>query len=206
MVGRRRKQDHFARRAKKEKYPARSIYKLEEIDTKVHLFKPNQKVVDLGAAPGSWTLYVANKVGPAGHVVAIDRAPMTINLPGHVTTVEANALDFDISQIRSLGDPEGFDAVISDMAPKTSGHRFVDQTRSYQLFARALEIGAELLRPGGHFVGKIFQGEDFETAREEVRRLFEKHKIIRPRSVRTESYEIYLVGLCRLCPPDPNAT
>lgn len=197
MAGRRRQQDHFARRAKKQHYPARSIYKLEEIDQKVHLFKADQKVVDLGAAPGSWTLYVSSKVGPGGHVVAIDRAPMTINLPGHVTTFEANALDFDPSQIRPYADPDGFDVVISDMAPKTSGHRFVDQTRSYQLFSRALELGAELLRPGGHFVGKIFQGEDFEAAREEVRRLFEKHKIVRPRSVRTESYEIYLVGLGR---------
>jgi 23S rRNA (uridine2552-2'-O)-methyltransferase len=200
----RRHQDHFARRAKQENYPARSIYKLEEIDNRIHLLRRGDKVVDLGAAPGSWTLYISGKVGPSGLVVAIDRNPLTTGVPGHVTYLQANALDLDVIAVRPLAGEKGFDAVVSDMAPKTSGNRFVDQARSYELFLRALELGAELLRPGGHFVAKIFQGEDFDKARDRVRQLFAACKIIRPRSVRSESYEIYLVGLGRKSPLENN--
>lgn len=195
MGGRRRTSDHFAKRARREKYPARSIYKLEEIDRKVHLFKKGINVLDLGAAPGSWTLYAADKVGPQGRVVAVDRAPLTIGLPQHVTTVEGDALGIEPAELIALIPAQGFDAVISDMAPRTSGHRFVDQSRSFNLFCRALELACALCRPGGHFVGKIFQGEDFEDARNQVSQNFTKAKIIRPTSVRSESYETYLVGL-----------
>jgi 23S rRNA (uridine2552-2'-O)-methyltransferase len=193
----RRRQDHFARRAKQENYPARSIYKLEEIDKRIHLFRRGDKVVDLGASPGSWTLYISDKVGSTGLVVAIDRNPLTVGVPGHVTYLQANALELDVGAVRPMSGDQGFDAVVSDMAPRTSGNKFVDQSRSFELFVRALELGAELLRPGGHFVGKIFQGEDFEKARDRVRQLFATCKIIRPRSVRSESYEIYVVGLGR---------
>lgn len=197
MGGQRRKQDHFAKRAKREKYPARSVYKLEEIDKRVQLLKPGMCVLDLGAAPGSWSLYVASKVTPSGRVIAVDRAPMTIGLPAHVTAVTASALDIEPEQLLQMIPGSGFDVVISDMAPSTSGHRFVDQSRSYQLFMRALELGAALCGEGGRFVGKIFVGEDFEDARRRVRELFGKDKIIRPKSVRSESYETYVVGMSR---------
>ncbi|MCP4676638.1 MAG: RlmE family RNA methyltransferase [Deltaproteobacteria bacterium] len=197
MKKRRRAQDHFARRAKQENYPARSVYKLEEIDQRVRLIRRGDTVLDLGAAPGSWTLYAAEKVGTGGAVVAIDRASLSVGVPANVTVIEADALACDPNEIRGFGAESGFDVVISDMAPKTSGHRFVDQSRSYALFSRALEIGAELLRPGGRFTGKIFHGEDFEKAREQLRELFTKVKVVRPKSVRSESYEIYLVGLDR---------
>lgn len=195
MAGQRRTRDHFTRRAKRENYPARSIYKLEEIDNKAKLLRTGDNVVDLGAAPGSWTLYAAKKVGLSGTVVAIDRAPITIGVPKNVVTMEASALDIEASSLREYCGEKGFDVVISDMAPRTSGQRFVDQSRSFELFCRALEIGDELLRPGGRFVGKIFQGEDFEAAREKVRQIFNKARIFRPQSIRSESYEVYLVGL-----------
>ena len=198
MGGQRRKQDHFARRAKREKYPARSVYKLEEIDKRVRLLKPGMCVLDLGAAPGSWSLYVADKVTRSGRVIAVDRAPMTIGLPAHVTAVTASALDIAPAELQAMIPKKGFDVVISDMAPKTSGHRFVDQSRSYELFMRALELGAALCHPGGRFVGKIFVGEDFENARKRVRELFGKDKIVRPKSVRSESYETYVVGMSRV--------
>ncbi|MBN2527329.1 MAG: RlmE family RNA methyltransferase [Deltaproteobacteria bacterium] len=197
MGGHRRKQDHFAKRARREKYPARSVYKLEEIDKRVGLLNPGMCVLDLGAAPGSWSLYVAGKVTPSGKVIAVDRAPMTIGLPAHVLAMTASALDVVPAKLLELIPKKGFDVVISDMAPRTSGHRFVDQSRSYQLFMRALTLGAELCAPGGRFVGKIFVGEDFENARQEVRRLFGKDKIIRPKSVRSESFETYVVGMAR---------
>lgn len=198
MTGRRRTQDHYARRAKREHFPARSVYKIQEIDKKHRLVRKNDKVVDLGAAPGSWTRFASEKVGPGGLVVAIDKQPLGIGEPPNVLFMEADVLDLDITELEALlVDDKKVDLVISDMAPHTSGHRFVDQARSFNLFSRALEIAEQLLRPGGRFVGKIFQGEDFEIARDNVRALFNETKIVKPRSVRQESYEIYLVGLNR---------
>lgn len=201
MGGNRRKQDHFSKRARREKYPARSVYKLEEIDKRVKLLRPGMSVLDLGAAPGSWSMYVANKVTPSGNVIAVDRAPMTVGLPGHVQSVTASALDIEPQELLALIPHSGFDVVISDMAPRTSGHRFVDQSRSFALFMRALELGSALCRTNGKFVGKIFVGEDFELARARVRELFSKDKIVRPKSVRSESYETYIVGMSRVEPP-----
>lgn len=195
MSGRRRTSDHYARRAKRENYPARSIYKLEEIDRRTRLIRPGDAVLDLGAAPGSWTLYAAKKVGPQGRIVAIDRAPLKIGVAANVTAIEADALAYDLDELAGLGGAKGFDAVISDMAPRTSGHRFVDQSRSFALFERAMEIAAHVLRPGGRFTGKIFHGEDFERARLLMREIFRTVRAIKPTSVRSESYEIYLVGL-----------
>jgi 23S rRNA (uridine2552-2'-O)-methyltransferase len=196
--GPRRTADHYSKKARAERYPARSIYKLEEIDKRVRLLKPGFKVLDLGAAPGSWTLYASQKVGPSGRVVAVDRAALTVGTPPNTVYVQADALAIDpAALLAAAGVKGGFDAVISDMAPRTSGHRFVDQSRSFELFCRAVAIAAELCRPGGSFVGKIFQGEEFETARGKVRELFEECRVVRPASVRSESYEIYLVGLRR---------
>ncbi len=197
MSGPRRTADHFSKKARAEHYPARSIYKLEEIDRRVRLFRPGQSVLDLGAAPGSWTLYAAKKVGPQGRVVAIDRAELTVGTPANVVYIQADALAVDPAELLARVGSGGFDAVVSDMAPRTSGHRFVDQSRSFELFLRALELSAALCRPGGSFVGKIFQGEEFENARGKVREQFAEARVIRPTSVRSESYEVYLVGLKR---------
>jgi 23S rRNA (uridine2552-2'-O)-methyltransferase len=195
--GRRRTRDHYAKRARRERYPARSIYKLEEIDRRVRLLRPGAVVLDLGAAPGSWTLYAAQRVGERGTIVAIDRQPLGVGVPANVRFIEEDALGVDPAALLAAAGTSGFDAVLSDMAPHTSGQRFVDQSRSFRLFSRALEIAGALCRPGGHFVGKLFQGEDFEEARDAVRQLFGKARVLRPSSVRSESYEIYLVGLGR---------
>ena len=197
MARRRRRSDHFSRKARKERYPARSVYKLEEIDRRVRLLSRGARVLDLGAAPGSWTLYAAERVGPGGRVVAVDRAALSVGLPANATALEVDALSIEPAALLDAIGADGFDAVISDMAPRTSGHRFVDQTRSHRLFCRALELAGELARPGGAFVGKIFQGEDFDAARARLRELFAQDRVIRPRSVRSESYEVYLVGLGR---------
>jgi 23S rRNA (uridine2552-2'-O)-methyltransferase len=198
MGGRRRERDHFAKRAKKESYPARSVYKLQEIDQKAKIVRRNDTVIDLGAAPGSWTLYTADRVGPNGLVLAIDRQPLSVGVPKQVLFVEDDVMTLDIEAIEDLLTGEKrVDVVLSDMAPHTTGHRFVDQSRSFNLFSRALEIAKRLVRPGGRFAAKIFQGEDFETARDNVRALFTTVKIVKPRSVRQESYEIYLIGLNR---------
>ncbi|MDH4282681.1 MAG: RlmE family RNA methyltransferase [Myxococcales bacterium] len=186
----RRKQDHHGRRARREGYPARSVYKLQEIDRRVGLFEKGQRVLDLGASPGSWTLYAAERVGPQGRVLGIDLDAPEIALPSQA---EIRALDaFEIDP-QTLGGP--FDVVISDMAPKTSGQRHADQYRSYELAMRALQLAKAVLKPGGAFVAKIFQGAEFTDARTAVREVFERARVIRPEATRDESYEVFLVGL-----------
>ena len=190
----RRPQDHWGHKAKREGYAARSVYKLEEIDRRVKLLRPGKRVLDLGAFPGSWTSYAAQKVGPNGHVLGLDIQELRGALPPNAEMRTQDVMSPDLDA--ELGG-QRFDVVLSDMAPATSGHRFTDQARSHRLFMRALEIAEQLLVPGGHFVGKIFQGPDFEEARKEVARLFEEVKIIKPPATRTESIETFLIGLRR---------
>jgi 23S rRNA (uridine2552-2'-O)-methyltransferase len=198
MPGRtRRPQDHFGDRAKREGYPARSVYKLEEIDRRVQLLRRGQRVLDLGASPGSWTQFAAKRVEREGKVVAIDLNPARIALPPHVTFQTLDIFEFDA--LAELG-PESFDVVLSDMAPHTSGQRHRDQFGSYELYMRAVEIASQVLKVGGSFVGKIFQGPEMEKAREATRAHFKSVRIIKPESSRSESFEIFLVGLERRTP------
>jgi 23S rRNA (uridine2552-2'-O)-methyltransferase len=147
-------------------------------------------VLDLGASPGSWTLYAAERVGPTGRVLGLDLSDPEVTLPQHA---EIRALDAFEADPAALGGP--FDLVLSDMAPKTSGQRHADQYRSFELVMRALELAKTVLRPGGTFVAKIFQGAEFEQARSAIREVFGKVRIIRPEATRDESYEVFLVGL-----------
>lgn len=193
-----RPQDSWGRRAKREGFAARSVYKLEEIDRRVRLFKPGMRVLDLGAFPGSWTAYAATRVGARGLVRGYDIQEFRGELPSHASILVADILALDYEQ--ELGG-ERFDVVLSDMAPNTSGHRFTDQTRSFDLFMQALAIADRTLKKDGHFVGKIFQGGDFQKARERIIELFGEHKIIKPPATRSESYEVFLVGLQRRSDP-----
>jgi 23S rRNA (uridine2552-2'-O)-methyltransferase len=147
-------------------------------------------VLDLGASPGSWTLYAAERVGPSGRVIGIDLQEADVALPAHA---EIRALDAFDADPQTLGGP--FEVVISDMAPKTTGQRHADQYRSYELVMRALQLAGQVLRPGGTFVAKIFQGAELEDARDALRKRFDKVRIIRPKATRDESYEVFLVGL-----------
>ncbi|AKF07120.1 RlmE family RNA methyltransferase [Sandaracinus amylolyticus] len=188
----RRPQDHWGHRAKREGYAARSVYKLEEIDRRVRLLRPGARVLDLGAYPGSWTAYAAQKVGANGRVLGLDIQEFRGALPPNA---EMRTQDVMSPELDAQLGGERFDVVMSDMAPATSGHRFTDQARSFNLVMRALQIAEELLVPGGHFVAKIFQGPDFEEARRAVASAFEEVKIVKPPATRTESIETFLVGL-----------
>lgn len=189
-----RPQDHWGHRARKEGFAARSVYKLEEIDRRARILRVGARVLDLGAYPGSWTAYAAQRVGPGGRVLGIDLTEFKGTLPPHAEIRTGDVLSLELE--KELG-PGSFDVVVSDMAPSTTGHRFTDQARSHRLFMRALEIACAVLTPGGHFVGKLFQGEDFELARAAVRAAFEEVRIIKPPASRAESYETFLVGLRR---------
>jgi 23S rRNA (uridine2552-2'-O)-methyltransferase len=185
--------DHFTRQAKERGFPARSVFKLEDIDRRVHLFRRGQRVLDLGAAPGSWTQYAADKVGGEGRVLAVDLSPLARTLP-NVTFLQADALALDPSALSAFAP---YHVVLSDMAPRTTGTPGADQARSFELFMRALELAAELVSPGGHFVGKIFMGPDFPAAKRRVRELFDEERTIRPTATRDTSFEIFVAGLRR---------
>lgn len=190
-----RRQDHLARRAKALGFPARSVFKLEEIDRRTQLLRTGQRVLDLGCAPGSWVRYIAQKIGPQGRVLGFDLQPVTIALPPHA---RCEVLDVMAADPPLSVDGKAFDVVVSDMAPSTEGVRFADQFRSYELYRRALDVATRALVPGGHFVGKIFQGAELDEARAATAAAFDKVRIVRPEGTRTESYELFLVGLGKL--------
>jgi 23S rRNA (uridine2552-2'-O)-methyltransferase len=183
-------QDHYSRRAKIERYPARSVYKLQEIQKKHHLIKKGFNVLDLGCFPGSWLLYAAQQTGSSGEVVGIDLNPVTIQIPPHVKVLTADVLTLEAE---SLG--KNFNVVLSDMAPATTGNKTVDTARSMNLCQTALDIAETVLVPGGSFVCKVFQGQDFNSFSGEVGVLFKARKIFKPRSSRKASKEIFIIGL-----------
>jgi 23S rRNA (uridine2552-2'-O)-methyltransferase len=187
---RHRPQDHFGRRAKAQGYPARSVYKLQEIDRRLSLFKSGQRVLDLGAAPGSFSLYAGERVGAKGLVIGVDLQEIRIAAPPNVRFVQQDITQLDPA---TLG-VDRFDVVLSDMAPHTSGQRHSDQYRSYELYMQALRVTEALLAPGGRFVGKLFQGPELEQARAATRALLGSAKIIKPEASRSESFEIFLTG------------
>jgi 23S rRNA (uridine2552-2'-O)-methyltransferase len=186
-----KKPDHFTDKAKKAGFPARSVFKLEEIDRRVRLLKPGMRVLDLGASPGSWALYAAQKIGAGGKLLAMDLNPLNTTLPPQATFILGDALTIENADLARFAP---YDVVLSDMAPNTTGNRLGDQTRSFELFMRALEVAATLSKPGGAFVGKIFMGEDLPLARVELRKHFETERLIRPEGTRSVSYELFIIG------------
>jgi 23S rRNA (uridine2552-2'-O)-methyltransferase len=186
--------DARTRAAKAQGYPARSVFKLEEIDRRTKLLSPGQRVLDLGAAPGSWSLYAATRVGAGGTVLAIDRQPISQVFPGNVRVVQGDALTLETAALSELAP---YDVVLSDMAPNTSGSKAADQARSFELFMRAVEVARELGRVGSHFVGKLFMSADFGAARAALTQSYEKCQVIRPEGTRSRSSEVFLVGLRR---------
>lgn len=185
--------DALTQQAKQAGFPARSVYKLEEIDRRLKLLRPGQEVLDLGAFPGSWSRYAAQRVGASGKVLGIDQQPHVAPL---LPNCEMRCADVRQLQAADFGE-QRFDVVLSDMAPATTGQRQLDQVRSYDLFVAALDLAAVLVQPGGHFVGKIFQGAEFSEAQQAVRAMFEETRVVRPKATRSVSYEVFLVGLRR---------
>jgi 23S rRNA (uridine2552-2'-O)-methyltransferase len=187
--------DHFFKRAKKEQYPARSVYKLKEMDKRFGLLTPGARVLDLGAAPGSWTLYAAGRVGDTGLVIAVDLQELTVELPPNVIAFQDDVFQPSEALAQAIQERGPFDLVISDMAPKTSGVKFADQARSFDLAVEALALARKSLIKGGHFVVKIFEGPDTPALLAEMRREFARVKPYKPKSSRAESKEMFFLGL-----------
>lgn len=189
-----RRPDAFTKAAKAQGYPARSVFKLEEIDRRIRLFRQGQRVLDLGAAPGSWSMYAAKRIGGAGKLLAIDLSAITASLGPTVKVVQGDALALSNE---ALGVFAPYDVVLSDMAPATTGSKLADQTRSFELFMGAVEVARAHLAPGGTFVGKLFMSDDFVKARDALRALFDEVRTLRPEGTRANSSEVFLVGLKR---------
>ena len=151
--------DYYRSRARAEGYVARAVYKLKEVDEKYHLIKPGQRVLDLGCSPGSWLQYIASRVGPGGLVVGVDAAPPAIEVVPPLYFVHGEVTSLDLETIIAISPM--FDVVVSDLAPKTTGMRQVDQQRSLELASLAWEWARQLLREGGHFLVKVFEGPGY---------------------------------------------
>jgi 23S rRNA (uridine2552-2'-O)-methyltransferase len=188
-----RTQDHYARKAKEEGYHARSIYKLEEIDQKAKLIHAGAKILDLGCSPGSWMQYTSKKVGPKGHVVGIDLKPIKPVNAQNITVLQGDIFQTSPEDLQApVG--QAFDVVMSDMAPNTCGDRFTDHMRSVELCRRAFSVAQTVLRPGGAFVCKIFEGSELNDFIDEIKGFFASLRRIKPKGTRSESVELFVVA------------
>ncbi len=187
--------DYYFQKAKEENYAARSVFKIQEIDERFKILKSGYKVLDLGAAPGSWSQFASEKVGKPGRVLGIDIQPIKLTLPNAVF-VTADMRDLQLEEIMAAHEiTPPFDVVLSDMAPKTTGIRITDQTRSMELCELALATAERFLRPKGSFVCKLFHSEEFENFRRSLRDRFGRVEVLRPKSTRKESKEIFFIAL-----------
>ena len=187
--------DRFFRKAKAEGLRARSAYKLEEIQRRWRLLHPGGRVLDLGAAPGGWLQIAAREVGSRGFVLGIDLEPIP-RLPGPVETWVADALAPDlVDRLRAEGHAP-YHAVLSDLAPRTSGIREADEARSLELAERALALGLRVLDPAGAMVVKVFMGGGFEAFLRSCKSSFATVRVARPEpSIARRSREVYVVGM-----------
>ena len=182
--------DPYFRRAKAEGYLARSVYKLQEIDACYRLFRSGMAVVDLGAAPGSWTQYLLQKLGPTGKVYALDLQPIQIQAP----TLTPYQVDVFAPEVEALMAPFSLDGVVSDMAPFTTGQKVVDQTRSATLVERSLYLATRWVRPGGFWVAKILEGPDLPRLLTQARTTFTQVHVFHSKATRKGSTECFLIG------------
>lgn len=187
--------DHYFKKAKEQNFAARSVFKLEEIDQKFKLIKSNDKVLDLGASPGSWSQYCSKKIGVHGRVLGVDLSPVHVKLD-NATFIQADLRDLQLEEIfKEYGFDGHFDLVFSDMAPKTTGIRLTDQARSFELCELAFNVAQKFLKKDGHFVCKLFHSDDFSKLRDMIKKSYTRFEAIKPDSTRKISKEIFLVGI-----------
>jgi len=189
----RQERDPYVQQARRDGWRSRAVYKLEQIDQKEKLLRPDMVCVDLGAAPGSWSQYVMEKLKGRARIVAIDLLPMDA-LP-NVQFIQGDIHDDKIFEelLRSVG-ADGADLVMSDIAPNISGTRAVDQPRSMYLVELALDLARRVLKPRGNFICKVFQGAGIDEFVADARNSFERVRVMKPKASRTGSREVYLVA------------
>jgi 23S rRNA (uridine2552-2'-O)-methyltransferase len=185
-------QDSFYKAAKKAGYVARSVFKLQEMDQRWNFYKKGMRILDLGCAPGSWLQHASERVGPGGRLLGVDIVPVQMTLK-NCTTVKADLNELEIT------DPifEGiapFDVVQSDAMVKTVGIADSDVARSIRLVENSLRLSIDLLKPGGTFIAKVFEGPGFTEFYVKFKPLFKKALVSRPDAIRDGSREIYVIG------------
>jgi 23S rRNA (uridine2552-2'-O)-methyltransferase len=171
------------------------VYKLEEIHRRCQLFKRGQRVLDLGAAPGSWTLFASQRVGASGKVLAVDLSAIEVALPPNVVALQLDVFQAGQTELHAFAP---YDVVISDMAPSTSGARSRDQALSHELCVRALGVADELGAVGSHFVAKLFMSNELAGFKKSVKARYGECRIVRPDATRSQSTEVFVVGLGKL--------
>ncbi len=185
------------RKSREQSWRSRAVFKLSEIDERDRLIKPDMCVVELGAAPGGWTQYVASKLSSKGYLLAVDILEMDAVEDAHILQAdftESAAVD----QIRDMLDGRPVDLVLSDMAPNFTGQSVVDQPRSIYLAELALDMCGEFLSPGGSFLVKTFQGSGIEQLSKDMRARFRSCKSRKPAASRPRSREVYLLARDKL--------
>ncbi len=190
--------DHRTLEARSKGYPARSVFKLEEIDRRCQLLAPGKRVIDLGAAPGSWSLYVQKRIGAEGRLLAVDLQVIDVAFAPNVHVLHADAFALPPECHAEHGP---YDVVLSDMAPRTTGDKFANAARSTDLFLLALGVAQSYGVEGSAFVGKLFMGADFQQTREQVAAAFTSVKVVKPKGTRDSSVEVFLVGLGKKTAP-----
>ena len=185
-----RRSDHYTRLAREKGYPARSVFKLEEIQDRFRVLSPGDRTLDLGAAPGSWSLFVLERAN--GLVVGVDLEHVPIRHERY-TFVRGDMFAADVQAAITGHGP--FDVVLCDAAPKTTGNRIVDTARSFAIAERALDLGEMCLKAGGRCVVKIFQGGEEKGPLDRMRSQYDSAKGFKPKASRKGSFEVYLVGL-----------
>jgi len=189
--------DYYFKKAKKEKYPARSVYKLEEPQKKHRFLKPGDVVLDLGCQPGSWSMYAARIVGSGGRVIGVDLQKGKKVRLANAAPIECHCIDIMepdfIEWLQKVA--KCFRVVLSDIAPRTSGNKWVDQQQSIRLALRVVEIAEDVLESGGNLYFKVFEGEDFRELVDSIRKRFKTTRIVKPKSSRSESREVFVLGM-----------
>ncbi|MFZ9880499.1 MAG: RlmE family RNA methyltransferase [Phycisphaerales bacterium] len=185
-------QDHFFRLAKEEGYRSRAAYKLIDIDDRKRVLRRGARVLDAGAAPGSWSQVAAERIGPKGEVIGVDLKQINGGgYPPNVRLLQADLRDLTLDDLG--GEP--FDAVLSDMAPDTTGDPMGDHFRSARLCHDLLDLSTTWLRKGGNLVMKVFEGAEYPELLKRASRMFEEAKGYKPRASRAESVEMFVVCL-----------
>ena len=189
--------DYYFKKAKQDKYPARSVYKLEEAQKKHRFLRLDDSVLDLGCQPGSWSMYAARIVGPGGSVTGVDLQEgkkVRLNKAAEIEYLCADIMEPDfIEWLQKV--KKCFRIVLSDIAPSTSGNKWVDQQQSIRLAYRVVEITEALLERDGNLYFKVFEGEDFKELVDSVRKKFKVVRIVKPKSSRAESREVFVLGM-----------
>ncbi len=186
--------DHFYKKAKEDNFLARSVYKLEEIDSRYHVIHKDDLVLDLGYFPGSWIQYTAKKVGENGQVIGIDIKPVDNRLT-NLNNVNVYQKDInDIKELSEVGLNRQVDVLLSDMAPNTTGMQSVDQLRSLNLVEMVFFHAPKFLRHGGNLVIKVFESQQAQDYLKEQKSRFLEYNFLRPKSTRSVSKEYFVIA------------